>query len=64
MKYLFTCKKCHKKENRDIPMNQYDTEKNKQICTCGAKMERVIEWSGIAEGKGDGWHGKAGSNVI
>ena len=45
-------------------MNQYDTEKNNQICICGAKMERVIEWSGIAEGKGDGWFGKAGGNVI
>ena len=64
MKYLFSCTKCSKKENRDIPMNQYDTEKNKQICTCGAKMERVIEWSGIAEGSGSGWFGKAGSNVI
>lgn len=64
MFYLFTCKNCHKKENRDIPMNQYDKEKNNQICTCGSKMERVIEWSGIAEGSGSGWFGKAGSNVI
>ena len=48
MKYLFSCTKCQKKESRDIPMNKYDTEKNNQICSCGAKMERVIEWSGIA----------------
>ena len=64
MFYLFCCNSCHKKENRDIPMNEYDKEKNIQICSCGAKMQRVIEWSGIAEGSGDGWFGKAGSNVI
>lgn len=64
MNYLFKCANCKKQEMRDIPMNQYDTEKNKQVCTCGAKMERVIEWSGIAEGKGEGWYGKAGGNVI
>ena len=66
MKYLFSCTntKCRKKENRDIPMNLYDTEKDKQICSCGARMERVIEWTGVAEGKGDGWFGKAGSNVL
>lgn len=66
MKYLFSCTNpnCNKKENRDIPMNLYDKEKDKQVCPCGAKMERVIEWSGIAEGSGGGWFGKAGSNVI
>lgn len=67
MKYLFSCtnSKCQKKESRDIPMNLYEKEKNNQICTCGAKMERVIEWSGIAESSNmNGWYGKAGSNVI
>ena len=65
MTYLFSCKKCSRKEYREIPMNKYDTEKNKQICSCGAKMERVIEWSGIAESSNmNGWYGKAGSNVI
>ena len=65
MFYLYSCPKCHKKENRDIPINKYDTEKNKQICSCGAKMQRVIEWSGIAESSNmNGWFGKAGSNVI
>ena len=46
--YTFRCTSCKKQEERNIPMKDYDTEKNKQICTCGAKMERVIEWSGIA----------------
>jgi predicted nucleic acid-binding Zn ribbon protein len=64
MNYLFSCKKCSKKEYRDIPMKEYNKEKNNQICTCGVKMERVIEWAGIAEGKGEGWYGKAGGNVI
>ena len=65
MHYLFSCTKCNKKENRDIPINKYDTEKNKQICSCGAKMQRVIEWAGIAESSNmNGWFGKAGSNVI
>ena len=64
MKYLFICNKCKKKENREILMKDYDTEKNKQVCSCGSKMERVIEWGGIAEGKGEGWYGKAGGNVI
>ena len=63
--YTFRCTSCKKQEERNIPMNQYDTEKNNQICSCGAKMERVIEWSGIAESSNmNGWFGKAGSNVI
>ena len=64
MKYLFSCEKCKKKEMRDIPMKDYDVEKNKQVCSCGGKMQRIIEWNGIAEGKGDGWFGKNGSSVI
>lgn len=65
MKYLFSCTKCKKKENRDIPIQNYDEQKNKQICSCGAKMHRVIEWTGIAESSNmNGWFGKAGSNVI
>lgn len=50
MLYLFSCTntKCRKKENRDIPMNLYDKEKNNQICSCGSKMQRVIEWTGVA----------------
>ena len=50
MLYLFSCtnQKCRKKENRDIPMNLYDKEKNNQICSCGSKMQRVIEWTGVA----------------
>lgn len=65
MNYLFKCSKCNKQESRDIPMKEYDKEKNNQICSCGSKMKRVIEWSGIAESSNmNGWYGKAGSNVI
>ncbi len=64
MTYLFKCKKCGKKEEKDIPMSEYDKEKNNQTCKCGAKMERVIEWEGYAQGWGDGWVGANGSNVI
>ena len=65
MNYLFKCTNCKKQKIRDIPMKEYDKEKNNQICSCGAKMERVIEWSGIAESSNmNGWYGKAGSNVI
>ena len=43
----------------------YDKEKNNQKCPeCNEKLDRVIEWQGIAEGGGDGWYGKKGSNVI
>ena len=65
MLYLFSCSSCHKNESRDIPMNIYDKEKNNQICSCGAKMERVIEWSGIAESSNNsGWCGKSTGNAI
>lgn len=65
MNYLYKCPNCKKQEYRDIPMKEYDREKNNQICSCGTKMERVIEWSGIAESSNmNGWYGKAGSNVI
>lgn len=62
--YTFRCTKCKKKEERNIPMNLYNKEKNNQICSCGSKMERVIEWTGIAEGNGAGWCGKSSGNVI
>ena len=65
MFYLFFCEKCHKNESRDIPMNLYDKEKNNQICSCGSKMQRVIEWSGIAESSNmNGWCGKSTGNAI
>lgn len=63
--YTFRCTSCKKQEERNIPMNQYDTEKNNQICSCGAKMQRVIEWSGIAESSNmNGWCGKSTGSTI
>lgn len=64
MNYLFKCNKCGKKQERDIPMSEYDKRKNNQVCECGGKMQRVIQWQGIAEGGGDGWCGKKGTKTI
>jgi predicted nucleic acid-binding Zn ribbon protein len=66
MYYRFQCTKCKCEEEKNIPVSDYDREKEKQICSnCGAKMQRVIEWNGIAEGSGLGWFGKSdGSNAI
>lgn len=64
MNYLFECNKCGKKQEREISMSEYDKEKNNQICKCGGKMRRVIEWQGIAMGGGDGWYGKKGGTTI
>lgn len=65
MKYKFRCAKCYKSEEREILIKDYDKEKENQKCTCGGKMDRVIEWNGIATGEGQGWFGKSnGSNAI
>ena len=66
MKYKFRCAKCHKSEEREILMKDYVIEKERQFCSCGGKMDRVIEWNGIAESSNrNGWFGKSnGSNTI
>ena len=66
MLYRFQCTECKCEEEKEIAVKEYDTEKEKQLCSnCGAKMQRVIEWSGIATGSGDGWFGKSdGGNAI
>ena len=53
-------------KEKNIPVSDYDKEKEKQTCSnCGAKMQRVIEWSGIATGQGEGWFGRSdGGNAI
>ena len=39
----------------DIKMADYDKEKDNQVCPdCNGKLERVIEWQGIATGNGAG----------
>lgn len=43
MTYIFKCTKCNKKDERDIPISDYDKEKHNQVCKCGGKMERIIE---------------------
>ena len=66
MLYRFQCTECKCEEEKEIAVKDYDTEKEKQTCSnCGAKMQRVIEWHGIATGSGAGWFGKSdGSNAI
>ncbi len=65
MFYNFKCKSCGKTFEVEIPIKAYDTEKDNQTCPdCNGKMERVIEWEGIASGSGEGWFGARGGNVI
>lgn len=64
MKYKFRCLKCRKVMDKEISMKDYDTEKGKQVCSCGSPMKRIIEWDGIAEGSGFGWFGKSTGNAI
>ena len=40
-------------------------KKNNQVCpACNGKLERVIEWQGIATGSGSGWCGNSYGNTI
>ena len=49
MIYQFSCKQCSKEIEVDIPMNEYSYQKDKQFCPdCNSKLERVIEWNGMA----------------
>ena len=72
MLYKFRCPSCNYTTEIDIPIAEYDSQKNSQLCpVCYAidskqvLLKRVIEWSGIASGTGDGWFGKSdGSRMI
>ena len=65
MFYKFRCQKCNKLHQVDIKMTDYDKEKNNQVCPdCKCKMDRVIEWQGIATGNGAGWCGKSDGKAI
>lgn len=65
MLYKFMCRKCDKVHQVDIRMTDYDKEKNNQVCPdCKGKMDRVIEWQGIATGSGAGWCGNSHGNTI
>ena len=65
MFYKFRCQKCNKLHQVDIPMADYDKEKDNQVCPdCNEKMERVIEWQGIATGNGAGWCGRSDGKAI
>ena len=71
MLYKFSCPSCDYTAEIDIPMSEYVEQKNRQICpVCYAVdsnqviMQRVIEWTGIASGSGEGWFGRNGSKAI
>lgn len=72
MNYKFKCPKCKSTLNIDIPISEYDNQKDKQLCPiCYAVdsnqvlLKRVIEWQGGAIGSGTGWFGKSdGSKLI
>lgn len=62
MEYRWRCTKCNKECIKSIHIEDYDKEKNNQICpSCGSKLERVIEFSGSIGGTGgyDSVAGKA-----
>lgn len=54
MKYTFECELCGVQAELDIPMSEYDTGKDRQVCAkCSGKMKRVLEWQGgVKLGKG------------
>lgn len=66
MTYRFYCETCDTEHDLDIPIDKYMDLKDKQKCPhCKKKLKRIIEWSGVASGSGDGWFGRGdGSKTI
>lgn len=73
MLYKFACPSCNYVTEIDIPMAEYDNQKNSQLCpVCYAidsnqvLLKRVLEWSGGATStSSSGWFGKSdGSRMI
>ena len=59
-KFICTNKNCGAEEEKEFAIKDYDKENEKQVCSsCGGKMQRILEWSGIATGNGEGWYGKS-----
>lgn len=47
MTYQFKCEKCNNIEDKTIAIDDYDKEKNNQICSkCNSRMERVLGFDG------------------
>lgn len=47
MFYTFECKSCKTSKEVNIPMSDYDKEKDNQYCdNCKQKLTRVLEWTG------------------
>ena len=64
MNYKFKCTACNGTCEKDIPLAEYDKQKDKQICICGGKLARGIEWTGIATCDGSGGCGKSTGSTI
>lgn len=72
MLYKFSCPSCEYVTEIDIPMSEYEDQKDKQLCprcytvdSNQVLLKRVLEWEGIASGNGSGWFGKSdGSRSI
>ena len=66
MNYDFKCESCGTETQVDIPMSEYTEQKDKQVCTCGGKLVRIMGWNGtvsLCEGcygidSGKGWTGR------
>lgn len=41
MTYEFECTACHKHEDKQMTVQEYSDTKDKIICSCGGKMQRV-----------------------
>ena len=64
MFYKFKCENCGKAQEVEIAIKDYVKDKDKLECSCGGKLKRVIEGEVIAEGRGAGWCGAWGGNII
>jgi predicted nucleic acid-binding Zn ribbon protein len=42
MFYNFKCENCGKAQEVEIAIKDYDKEKDKQNCSCGGKLHRII----------------------
>lgn len=60
MQYKYYCSNCDRNVYIDIPMSEYNQRKDGNLCPdCKGPIRRVIEWSGVASGSGEGWFGKS-----
>lgn len=55
--YDFRCAECGNIEEKKIPMAEYDTLKESQVCTkCSGKMTRRVDGKAQFSLSGNGWY--------